>query len=616
MKKLFSLILVLSMLMMCMLPACALELNPVYPYAEELQINPGNPRADKPEYSYAWLDNIVVRYDPNSVTSAVITPKPDDYLYSDTYDEFIEEVNNYSKLFALNEDTVTAVYQDITSALFYGFTVMGFTDSQENMRRYLVDYGISLPVNEGVEDKAAIAVIYAALKYDALYVLYEKKVSIPVGSTLDEALVIVLSALTGTMLPSGIDSLAGLAVLVMENYITDFDQLPISEDPDAAEVFHWAKVITAAKNEYKVPLDSYDLTTKAQREYVDYAYYASIINTLYDIQVDPIRLVLAMQSKEENSLQKFILKTMLESKEVSYGDTATCEELFVLACQNGFFALEDEFYTDIFFYDITVPASCEKIWFTPFALASQLDGGNDAYVSIFLNDVQMSPNSTVSTPVDTAKAEETVKLRVVYDDKTGNPDEVVYSFRLIKDKTLDEKKEEVSEGDIVGQVGQFIDTIVPDGNSAANEKVDEVMGAIDSAVSQAASQLGEDILTTYGTDSDVISGGITGYDITTSASDPSGFDFKYLEELMSGVYATDADGNIITTTALAGIDDADGLQESIITRVTESVKESPEIVAVPSSLLAAFSFVGYFINKKHRGNEAFINEDEEESDDE
>lgn len=616
MKKLFSLILVLSMLMMCMLPACALELNPVYPYAEELQINPGNPRADKPEYSYAWLDNIVVRYDPNSVTSAVITPKPDDYLYSDTYDEFIEEVNNYSKLFALNEDTVTAVYQDITSALFYGFTVMGFTDSQENMRRYLVDYGISLPVNEGVEDKAAIAVIYAALKYDALYVLYEKKVSIPVGSTLDEALVIVLSALTGTMLPSGIDSLAGLAVLVMENYITDFDQIPISEDPDAAEVFHWAKVITAAKNEYKVPLDSYDLTTKAQREYVDYAYYASIINTLYDIQVDPIRLVIAMQSKEENSLQKFILKTMLESKEVSYGDTATCEELFVLACQNGFFALEDEFYTDIFFYDITVPASCEKIWFTPFALASQLDGGNDAYVSIFLNDVQMSPNSTVSTPVDTAKAEETVKLRVVYDDKTGNPDEVVYSFRLIKDKTLDEKKEEVSEGDIVGQVGQFIDTIVPDGNSAANEKVDEVMGAIDSAVSQAASQLGEDILTTYGTDSDVISGGITGYDITTSASDPSGFDFKYLEELMSGVYATDADGNIITTTALAGIDDAEGLQESIITRVTESVKESPEIVAVPSSLLAAFSFVGYFINKKHRGDADLINEDEEESDDE
>lgn len=613
MKKLVALTVALIMLLIYIVPVgAAIDIESLYPYiegAEEIEVQPGNPRADKPEYKFSWLDNVIIRYDPSAVTSAFVTPKPSDYPYSETFEQFVREVDNYSLLFELDEYTVGNAYEEITNALFYTFAAMGFTDAQEDMREYLLEAGISLPVNETAGDKAKVAVAYAALKYNAVYVLYEKEVTLPVGISLDEATVVILSAIMGTTLPSGVDTLTGLAVLVMENYVTQFEQLPISDNPDASEIFHWTKVITAAQNEYQVPLGAYEETTTAQKEYVDYAYYASIINTLYDLNVDPIMLVSALQSEEENSLQKFILKSMLDGKKVPYDEKVTCEELFDLACENGFFDLEQEFYTDIFFYELKVPTTCEKVWFTPFTLAGQLQGSDPQYVKIFLNGAEMAVNATESTPLDVKKAEETVELRVVYDDGLGNNSETVYTYNIIKDKSLDSDTPGIEEGDIVGEVQQFVDTIVPNENTSASEKVDEIFDAIGDGISQISPEGNTDILTTFGVDSSSVSELLEGYDVTTqeevtaqqqsTTDESSRFDSEMLEELVGDVYSTDAAGNIITTTIVsAEIEETS--EESIVEKVSETVKESPEIVAVPSSLIAAFSVAGYLMTRKHQ----------------
>lgn len=618
MKKLVALFVALMMLLIYIVPVgAAADIESLYPYIEgtqEIEVQPGNPRADKPEYKFSWLDNVIIRYDPSAVTSAAVTPKPSDYPYSETFEQFVREVDNYSLLFELDEYTVGYAYEEITNAIFYTFTAMGFTDAQEDMREYLLEAGISLPVNETAGDKAKIALAYAALKYDAVYVLYEKEVTLPVGISLDEATVVIISAIMGTTLPSGIDTLTGLGVHVMENYVTQFDQLPISENPDASEIFHWTKVITAAKNEYQVPLGAYEETTTAQREYVDYAYYASIINTFYDVNVDPIELVKALQSEEINSLQKFIIKAMLDEKKVSYDEKATCEELFDLACENGCFDLEQEFYTDIFYYELKVPASCEKVWFTPFTLAGQLNGSDPQYVKMFLNGAEMAVNATESTPLDPSKAEETVELRVVYDDGLGESSETVYTYNVIKDKSLDKDTPGIEEGDVVGEVQQFVDNIVPDENTSASNKVDEIFDAIGDGISQISPEDLSEQLTTFGVDSSSVSELLDGYDITTSeesaeqsAADGSGrFDSEMLEEFISDVYSTDANGNIITTTIVSA-ETEETTDEGIVEKVSETVKESPEIVAVPSGLIAAFSVAGYLMTRKHQDRK----EDEE-----
>lgn len=619
MKKLFAAMVALLMLIISVTPAFALDIQSVYPYISDIEVQPGNPRADKPEYKFSMLDNVIIRYDANAVTSAPVTPVSSEYPYDETYESFFEEVKAYSKLFELNEFVVAEAYEELTNALFYTFTAMGFTDTQEDMRAYLIENGISLPLNETADDKAKVAIVYAALKYDAVYVLYEKEAALPKGIGLDEATVVILSALTGTMLPSGIDTLTGLAFLVTKNYVTGFEQLPVSANPGASEVFHWAKVITAAQNDYQVPLETYDKTTTAQREYVDYAYHASILNTLYDINVDPIRLVMVLQSDEEDALARFILITMLEEKKVAYSENATVRELFDLACKNGWFALEQEFYTDIYAYELKVPSDSEKVWFTPFSLAGQLQGSDVQYVKVFLNGTEMSPNSTVSTPLDVKKDRETVELRVVYDDKISYQSETVYTYNVIKDATLNQEGTGFEEGDIVGGVQQFVDNIVPDENLAASQKVDGVFEAIDSVVSGIAPEVNTDVLTTYGVTKYSAGELLEEYDITEESatdgnaptSETKRFDSDYLGELIGEVYATDAKGNIINSGPVSSLDDADG-PDGVIEKVAETVKESPEIVAVPSSLLAAFSVAGYLMNRKHREVDGFSEEEEKE----
>lgn len=609
----------LLMLIISVTPAFALDIQSVYPYISDIEVQPGNPRADKPEYKFSMLDNVIIRYDANAVTSAPVTPVSSEYPYDETYESFFEEVKAYSKLFELNEFVVAEAYEELTNTLFYTFTAMGFTDTQEDMRAYLIENGISLPLNETAGDKAKVAIVYAALKYDAVYVLYEKEAALPKGISLDEATVVILSALTGTMLPSGIDTLTGLAFLVTKNYVTGFEQLPVSANPGASEVFHWAKVITAAQNDYQVPLETYDKTTTAQREYVDYAYHASILNTLYDINVDPIRLVMVLQSDEEDALARFILITMLEEKKVAYSENATVRELFDLACKNGWFALEQEFYTDIYAYELKVPSDSEKVWFTPFSLAGQLQGSDVQYVKVFLNGTEMSPNSTVSTPLDVKKDRETVELRVVYDDKISYQSETVYTYNVIKDATLNQEGTGFEEGDIVGGVQQFVDNIVPDENLAASQKVDGVFEAIDSVVSGVAPEVNTDVLTTYGVTKYSAGELLEEYDITEESatdgnaptSETKRFDSDYLGELIGEVYATDAKGNIINYGPVSSLDDADG-PDGVIEKVAETVKESPEIVAVPSSLLAAFSVAGYLMNRKHREVDGFSEEEEKE----
>lgn len=613
MKKLSALVLALIMLCTFALPAWAGPLDTLY--TADISIDPGNPRADKPEYSYAWLDNIVVRSNPNAVTSTVYKPTPENYPYIQTYDQFIEEVNNYSLLFEVDEETVGSAYEEMAKLIYYSVTAMGFTADYNTMCEYIQSQGINLTDNF-IENSMAVSIVYAALKYDAVYVLYNKQVEVPYGATVDYALIIIMSELLAIDLPSGIDTYAGLGVLSIKNYVTSFEELPISDNPDTAEIFHWAKIITASENNYQVPVATYQEATRAQKEYVDYLYYASILNTVYDINVDPVYLILAMQSTQENALQRFILKSMLDEKQIGYAAEAGCEELFVLACQNGFFDLEEDFYTDIFSYELTVAADCDKIWFTPFALASQI-GGDDSYLSAYLNGTQMAINSTASTPLNPAASEETVELKVVYDDGRNAPEQAIYRFRVIKSAALSQDKP-VAENDMVGKVEEFIGTIIPNSNTVANEKVDEIFSSIDTAVSQAGDKINDNLLTTYSTELTTVAVNGAASDssatTTTSASEQSTdrFDFGYLEDLIDGVYVTDVNGNIVTTVSFS-YDEEDDTAGTIIEKVTETVKESPEVVAVPSSLLAAFSVMGYFMTKKHRdGSVAGIEDEKEE----
>lgn len=572
-------------------------------YSGTVAILPGNPRSSAPVYSGAWLDNIIIRDDAMAVTEKEIIPRPTDYQSSHTYDEFIKEAAQYSTLFQLNEYTVASAYEELITNLYHICAALGMTDEMEPMRQYLIDYGISIDPNDDIADKAQIAVVYAALKYDAVYALYEKHVTIPKGSSVEGALVIILSALIGTQTPGDVTTLTGYATFVITTYVKQFEDLPISEDPDASEVFHWAKVIAAAGNDYQVPIEVYTETSAAQKEYVDYAYYASIIETIYDVHVNPINLILATQSDDELALQKVILQSMLQQAEVDYAKDAACEELFKEACANGFFALENEFYCDIFNYDIIVAPSCEKIWFSPFTIAGQVEGTYEEYVTMSLQGQSILSGSTTAALLDTAKPVETITLDVYYNSPSVN-EKVTYTFTVYK--TGEDVKENVqSENNLLGEVEGFVNGIVPSGNETVDTIMDNVFSAVDDKLTT-TEKATEGFLTTYAVEEK------TTYALTTETTTTERFDFKYLEELIEGVYVTNENGEIVTTTAFTYENVTEENQNTnIVQKAIEVVEENPEVVVAPTGLVTVGALVGYFMNKKHRDSDIPEEETEE-----
>ncbi len=592
MKRLLALFVTVMLLCACLCCPIVAKAT-VTTYSGTVAILPGNPRSSAPVYSGAWLDNIIIRDDAMAVTEKEIIPRPTDYQSSHTYDEFIKEAAQYSTLFQLNEYTVASAYEELITNLYHVCAVMGMTDEMEPMRQYLIEYGISLDPNEDVADKAQIAVVYAALKYDAVYALYEKHVTIPKGSSVEGALVIILSALIGTETPGDVTTLPGYATFVITTYVKQFEDLPISEDPDASEVFHWAKVIMAAGNDHQVPIEVYTETSTAQKEYVDYAYYASIIETIYDVHVNPINLILATQSDDELALQKVILQSMLQQAEVDFSKDATCEELFKEACANGFFALENEFYCDIPCYDIIVAPSCEKIWFSPFSLAGQIEGTFEEYVTMSLQGQNILPGSTTAVALDPEKVVETITLDVYYNSPSVN-EKTSYIFTVYK--TGEDVKENVqSENNLLGEVEGFVNGIVPSGNETVDTIMDNVFSAVDNKLTTTTAPSTEGFLTTYAVEEK------TTYALTTEATTTERFDFKYLQELIEGVYVTNENGEIVTTTAFTYENVTEEEEDSnIVQKAIEVVEENPEVVVAPTGLVTVGALVGYFMNKKHR----------------
>lgn len=608
MKKALTLVLALTMILalaVCPVSAAYSSVSSLIP-----QLDPGETRRET-EYSYAWLDQLIIRDDATAAVATTVVPRPTDYPYSHTYEEYIEEVNQYAALKSLDENTVASSYEEIMSLVYYSVVALGMTDEYDVMEEYLRDYGITIPDEPAGQDKINVAVVYAALKYDAVYALYGKKVSIPVGVSLDSASVIIFSSLAGIMLPSGVDSFPGLAVHTVKNYVSEFDDLPVSKNPSAAEVFHWAKVIVASSadsneddiGDYEVSKMAYDMVHPDDKLYVDNAYFATILNTAYDVTLDADALGAAVESGNETAVQKLILETMLSEKNVRTSSSMNTKELFELACENGCFNLEDEFYSDVFNYDITIAQDREKIWFTPFSVADQLEDGNVKATTMTLNGVAAGHNKTTGLDLDPAKENETIVLTVDYNDGI-RAQSATYTFNIIKDKALNGVKVQ-SDKDLVAQVESVAGAVNPSGNDKVNEIIDGVVDYAQNELPEFSTTPDGDVLTTfgYGEGQNVPGDG---------TSNTDGYEFGYLQDLLNGKYATDADGNILTTkgASFVGVED-ENEGDSFVQKATTVVKENPEIVAAPTSIIALGALAGYLMTRKHRDSEMYSFKDDE-----
>lgn len=581
-----------------------------------VRVIPGNTRTSDPEYSKAWLDKLVIRDSANAILSARIVPTPE-YPYSHTFEEFARDVDSYSVLELLNEESVGTAYNSIVNLLYYMVTALGMTTDSDTMKKYVKSQNITLPDKMTAEDEIKVTVLYSALKYDAIYTIYSKKVLLPKGITLDAAICVILAELTETNLPSGVDTITGLAVNNLRTYVSQFDMLPISANADESEIFHWAKVITAASNDYDVPLAAYDVATTAQKEYVDYAYFASIFKTIYGVNINPVRLAVADKTASKYAVTRIILQSMLNQSGVDYAADATNEELFKDACEAGWFNLDEDFYSDVFLYDLYAEENSEKIWFTPFALAGQV-GGDDSNVKIYLNGKEMKPNSTVG--YELSGKNDTIILEVKYDDGSSEPETATYRFNVKRSAPSTAGSDK--QNSIVAEVQNAIDRVVPADNEKVSTIVDTVAQKFDDALAQVSTQVDRNSLTTYAADTKTdstqkddssdssYSGGYKG----TPSKSSDGIDFDYLEKLMNETYLSDEEAS----KAIAALEPTTAqtqTNQTLVQKTAATIRENPEIAAAPTGILALGGLGGYIWTKRKKTGEKAENSEEESNKD-
>ena len=213
-----------------------LALSPMFAYAGLSlenglpEVVAGHPRWATSTPGMAWLDTLIIRDNANSFTTARLVPRAE-YPYSHTYDQFVSEVDRYAKVHTLDENNVGQAYDEIVTLFYYTATAMGMTDDLPTMTDYLQNNGIILPQEITPQDTPSIAVVYAALRYNAVYALYEKEVTLPRGITLEAAEIIILSELTGVFLPSGVTTINGFAVQAVKTHVQEFPELPLIKFP-------------------------------------------------------------------------------------------------------------------------------------------------------------------------------------------------------------------------------------------------------------------------------------------------------------------------------------------------------------------------------------------------
>lgn len=545
------------------------------------EVCPGTTKVyvDKKDYNYAWIDDVVMRDSSSSVVPLVLHPVTN-YPYSHTADEFVDECNNYAALFNTSDGILQSSFYKTLSTAYYTLLASGAIKSDEQaMRAYNESQGITYPYSQNSMTHIYTTLVYALLKSDIASSVLKQQVDIPRGTTIEGAVVAYLSKVCGMNVPATVDSIEGFAYLFANQYVLEEANLPVSKDPSKDEVYYWVKVLAADKQGYSVSKTTpYAKVTQEEEKDVTNSYFASILTTKYGVYISPDLLEMALLGDKETNIPKLVLKSMLDSVNTKYSNSESIDSLFDKAKQEGFFELEDDFYSDIYDYEVTVSNDSTEVWFTAFLVADQLVDGSLTYAKTYINDKLVDNSSTNSIRLTGASTKFTVRIEYS-DSKRYN--KAIYTFTVNKN---------AAGSDTVG--GISVDLDQPIGN-ILNSVEDSVNGYIQNG----NSSNGAVSTPNYSSNN-------TTYAVNGNSS-------------LFETYPTDANGNVLVTSdPLATTEKAQQNTTSVLSGVTQTIIDKPEYVATPIGLLAVGASAGYIFFRRRKNDEVIIeNENIDDPDD-
>lgn len=377
------------------------------------------------EENPAWLSDVYVRESSTDFVKNEMIPRANG-VYSRTLGGFRKEVSELKKLCKLTVKDLSNSYLQIIEKVYQLMDQTGIFAEYDAMKEYLVtEHQIVFPANDSTVNKTYVAVAYACLRYDLLYPITGKHFTVPAGTSLNRTVVLIAATLLSDTVDDDIETLEDYAILNLKKSLIAAGY-PVSNNADAEEILMLYKIMTAEKAGYKIPNHNIASYTQDDIEYLNGAYAAALVKDRYGVSLTPDDAYIATYGPSEDLMPMLILGLMIESKGETTANDNSLEDLFEHACRLGFFDLDNEFYSDIYEYDVYLQYDCEYIWITPFAYATELGSDKTQYASITINGTSVKSGGSHHFAITGSVTKATIKVSYNDGSLTGSATYTIY----------------------------------------------------------------------------------------------------------------------------------------------------------------------------------------------
>lgn len=443
----------------------------------------------------AWLTDVVINEDTATVSGLVrrahYSAEPD-YPYSETPESFKSDVAYYSKIYSLNSDMVKAGYVYLFDLLNQNSNLIAANVSDGAVRDYLEGIGIVYPSEVGTEELVMARALYMAMITGSYAGIS------PDGKSLDEMLIGYVSTFSGIDTASVRKWMPANSVLSLDEYILAASKLTlwsngynVDAETDSDEVFRLIAVMA---------LEKMGISTdrNASAEELKTVYTAVLLGKKYGISLNSDRLAAALEKGDE-AVAFYILQAVGSQNGLSIrSDNCSYEEAFELVAENtDAFALEDdEFYADIYEYNVYLTAKRSSVWLMPKSYSGSLD---DCIVEIVSDGVTLRDNYYNEIELNSSLEIQTVKVRVSCTER-GKTSTCTYTFNFYQSENEPETDKIPTADDIAGLItsdsiiGGIFSSMGINRNlgSAVDELLVSVPSAVKSVISFISPTFGDD----------------------------------------------------------------------------------------------------------------------------
>lgn len=354
----------------------------------------------------AWLTDLVIKEDMTTVEGMAqrveVVPSPD-YPYTQTAESFKKDVEYFMSLYSLDTGSQRAGYIYFFEMLNANSEFINSEVSDADIKEYLEGLGIKYPANAGADELIMARAVFTALATGAI-----PGSAFQSGASLEELVVFYISDLTGMNTDSLKEWTPSGNILSLDEYILAASRISlwsngydVGADTDAEEVYRLLAAMT-------VKAQGISVDNSLSFEELKSKYTAALLGAKYDIIVDSKKLAEAEKNDRE---AYYILQLIGRNSGLSVReDNATYEEAFNLVAENtGVFDIEnDEFYADIYDYEVQLSTRCNSLWIYPTAYATG-KSGTDILVTVngtaiknnYYNEVAIEYTEDVQTLVIT-----------------------------------------------------------------------------------------------------------------------------------------------------------------------------------------------------------------------